>query len=40
MKNIQDETGVQIHGVLGVCFLVSNEWIVDFNKLKILSSNE
>ena len=32
---VQEETGVQIHGVLGTQFLVENKWIVDFEKLTI-----
>lgn len=30
---IQEETGVQIHGVLGTQFFMENKWIVDFDKL-------
>lgn len=29
------ETGVQIHGVLGIQFLMENKWIIDFNKLEL-----
>lgn len=32
---VQEETGVQIHGVLGTQFLVENKWVVDFEKLTI-----
>lgn len=32
---IQNETGVQIHGILGVPFLTQNEWIIDFKNLTI-----
>ena len=39
MKHIQEESGVQIHGVLGIHFLVDYEWIIDFNELKILNNN-
>ena len=35
IKRIQDETGVQIHGVLGVQFLIENKWIIDFNKQEL-----
>ncbi len=35
IKRIQNETGVQIHGVLGVQFLIKTKWIIDFNKLEI-----
>ena len=34
---VQEETGVQIHGVLGVEFLIENKWIIDFDKLIIKS---
>ena len=40
IKRIQDETGVQIHGVLGIKFLLENKWIVDFEKLEIKSNGE
>ncbi len=34
MNQVQQETGVQIHGVLGVQFLLENKWIIDFkNKI-------
>ena len=33
IAQVQEETGVQIHGVLGIQFLVENKWIVDFDKL-------
>lgn len=35
MKNIQNETGVQVHGILGVPFLTLNKWIIDFKNLTI-----
>ncbi|WP_068690311.1 hypothetical protein [Culturomica massiliensis] len=35
VKQVQDETGVQIHGVLGIAFLLENKWIIDFNKYQI-----
>ena len=35
VAQVQEETGIQIHGVLGIQFLVENKWIIDFNKLKI-----
>ena len=37
---VQDETGLQIHGVLGIQFLVENKWIVDFEKLQIRCNGE
>lgn len=33
IMQVQEETGVQIHGVLGTQFLMENKWIVDFYKL-------
>ena len=38
ISQVQDETGVQVHGVLGVQFLIENTWIVDFEKLEIKSN--
>lgn len=38
ISQVQDETGVQVHGVLGVQFLIENKWIVDFEKLEIKSN--
>ena len=40
IRQVQDETGVQIHGVLGIKFLLENKWIVDFEKLEIKSNGE
>lgn len=40
MKHVQEESGVQIHGVLGIHFLVDYEWIIDFKELKISNNNE
>lgn len=37
IAQVQEETGVQIHGVLGVEFLIENKWIIDFDKLIIKS---
>ena len=37
IKSIEDESGVQIHGVIGTRFLVENKWILDFEKCKITS---
>lgn len=28
---IQKESGIQIHGILGIPFLTQNKWILDFN---------
>ena len=32
---LQNETGLQVHGILGVPFLTQNEWIIDFKNLTI-----
>ena len=39
VMQVQEETGVQIHGVLGTQFLVENKWIVDFDKLIVRDEN-
>lgn len=35
VAQIQEETDIQIHGVLGTQFLLENKWIVDFRQLII-----
>lgn len=40
INQVQDETSIQIHGVLGVQFLMENKWIVDFEKYEIRSNGE
>ena len=35
IAQVQQETGVQIHGILSTDFLVKNKWILDFDKLTI-----
>ena len=35
ISQIQNETGVQVHGILGVPFLTQNKWIIDFKNLII-----
>lgn len=37
MKHIEKESGIQVHGVLGMPFLTANGWIIDLNKLVISS---
>lgn len=32
---IQKESGIQIHGILGMPFLTQNKWILDFNNLSV-----
>lgn len=40
IRQVQEETGIQIHGVLGVQFLIENRWTLDFEQLKVLNTNE
>ncbi len=35
IMQVQEETGVQIHGILGTQFLMENNWVIDFEKLII-----
>lgn len=35
INQVQAETGIQIHGVLGVPFLIENKCLIDFDKLVI-----
>lgn len=35
IAQVQSETGIQIHGVLGIPFLVENRCLIDFEKLTI-----
>lgn len=35
IRQIQNERGIQIHGILGIPFLTQNEWILDFKQLTI-----
>ena len=39
IRQIQEETGVQIHGILSTDFLVKNKWIIDFDKLTIRTTD-
>lgn len=32
MVQVQEETGIQIHGILGIQFLLEHKWIIDFEK--------
>lgn len=36
-KDIEKESGIQVHGLLGTDFLIENKWIIDFKELKIYS---
>lgn len=33
IAKIQEETGVQLHGILGIQFLMENKWKIDFEKM-------
>ena len=37
---VQKESGIQIHGILGIPFLVGNKWILDFSKLNIRTEQQ
>lgn len=32
MAQVQEETGIHIHGILGIQFLLEHKWIIDFEK--------
>ena len=40
IKQVQDETGIQIHGVLGVQFLIENKWIIDFEQMRVTNEEK
>lgn len=35
VSRVQKESGIQVHGILGIPFLVENKWIFDFDKFNI-----
>lgn len=37
VKRFQENNGFQLHGFLGVPFLVANKWVLDFDKMEIKS---
>lgn len=39
IKKVQKDTGVQLHGILGVKFLMENKWILDFKELEVRSND-
>lgn len=39
IAQVQRETGVQIHGIIGTAFLTENKWIIDFNKLMVCADD-
>ncbi len=40
IKQVQNETGVQIHGILGIQFLIQNKWIIDFEQIEVTDEKE
>lgn len=40
IRQVQDETGIQIHGVLGVQFLIENKWIIDFEQMRVTNEEK
>ena len=40
VAQIQKESSIQIHGILGTEFLVKNKWIIDFEKLEVRTNGE
>lgn len=39
IRQVQEETEVQIHGILSTDFLIKNKWIIDFDKLIITTTD-
>lgn len=39
IAKVQEETGVQIHGILGIEFLFENKWIIDFSRLEVCTKD-
>jgi len=37
---IENESDIQIHGIIGNEFFIENEWILDFEKLTVSSGNK
>ncbi len=37
-KGIEDESGIQVHGLLGTDFLLENKWIIDLDKLMVITN--
>lgn len=35
-KGIEDDSGIQVQGLLGTDFLLENQWIIDFKELKLM----
>lgn len=39
-KGIKEDSGIQVHGLLGTDFLLENKWIIDFKELQLIISNK
>ena len=37
---IQEKTGIQIHGILGLDFMVKYRWILDFERYVVIEKEE
>lgn len=37
---IEEESDIQIHGIIGNEFFIENEWIIDFEKLTVYSTKQ
>lgn len=35
IRQIQEETGMQIHGIIGTDFMIKNKWIIDFETCNV-----
>lgn len=40
VTQVQEETGVQIHGILSTDFLIKNKWILDFETYNVIKCND
>lgn len=38
--NVQEKTGIQIHGILGIDFIVTYRWILDFERFVVIENEE
>lgn len=38
-NKVEEESGIQIHGIIGNEFLLENEWILDYQKLAIYNQD-
>lgn len=35
-KSIEEENGIQVHGLIGTDFLLENKWVINFEKLELI----